>query len=436
VIPTFSLRQVLLTVVAIAAGCAIARLPQGRWLDVPLAALSCFLIVSLTRDAEQLLRMTSGPHVSFAEARWGSRMFASSLLATAATLLLALALRFAAAAQLLFQTTEDDFDLFFDRHLLPSSLAMLAILTAVLLGQWRRCAMRVVPRRQRLFDVAAIVCLPVVIIAHWWDNLLIWVLVYYALWGVDVGATYVNMPAPHIDSMRGAAAFALGSYAGLPLIAMHLILLGGLVYRWHDPRWRAVLLAGLTIALIGETFLLWWLAGPGLEQLTPYYRQTLRIPPWPLATVGLALVLLGSLMLAWRMLSGRAFIIDTPVPETQQCWFHEHWSSGLFVAVVALFGIATFAVQVVLTYDTLDIAYAAVQYPTNFIWFAALISGLGTFRQRFRTRREPQQRVLPRVSPAQFAVTFVGLVALLLVSAPILVASTFSMMLIYLGSSS
>ena len=436
-IPKFTLRQILLAIVTIAAGCAIARLPQGRLVDVPFVALSCFLTVSLTLGAGQLLRMTSGPSTSIDDGRMGGRLFAGSLLATAAMLLLTLALQFAAAAQAMFQTPEDVFSLFFlEQHLLPSDLAMLAITTALLLGQWRRYASRVVPRRQKLFDALAIACTPIVVIAYLWGNLIVWVLIYYALRGVDLAATSVNFPVPQIDSTRGAAVFARGSCAGLPLIGMHLILLAGVVRRWCDPWWRKVLLVALALTVIGEGCLLWWLAGPGLEKLTPYYRQSILVPPWPFVTVGLAILFLGSLMLTWRTLSGTSILIDPTSSESPVCWFYEHWSSSLAVAGVALLGIVTFAAKFVLKYGVLNFAYAAVQYPTNFIWVAALLAGLGTFWERFRSRREPLQQALPRVSLAQFAVTFAGLATLLLASAPILAAFTFSLILYYLGSTS
>ncbi len=381
--------------------------------------------------------MTSGPSTSIDDGRMGGRLFADSLLATAAMLLLALALQFAAAAQAMFPAPEHPFDInFLERHLLPSDLAMLAILTALLLGQWRRYVSRVVPRRQKLFDVLAIACTPIVVIAFWWDNLIVWVLVYYAVQGVDLALTSVNLPVARIDSTRGAAVFALGSCAGLPLIGMHLILLAGLVRRWCDPWWRKALLVGLALTVIGEGCLLWWLAGPGLEKLTPYNRQSIYVPPWPLVTVGLSLLFLGSLLLTWRTLSGKSILIDASPSEGQVCWFYEHWSSGLAVAGVALLGIVTFAAQFVLNYGIHDSAYAALQYPTNFIWLAALLAGLGAFWERFRTRRKPLQQVLPRVSPAKFAVTFAGLATLLLASAPILAAFTFSLILYYLGSTS
>ncbi len=433
--PRYTIGQILLATVAIGCGLAVARLPQGGAVDFFLVAIGAALASSLLRRLPATLKARQ----QFApEDRPSATVFALLMAMTVGGLTTGIILRYYTAAEWVDYGDEDwsHLDLLFSLNTISFMLILLSMQIAIGLGQSQRHASHRQPTQRRLLTLAAIVCLPVALIAYWCNGLLVWLLVYVALNGVDA-ATH-HRPQP-FNVARSAQFFALGASFGLPLCLMHLALIAGCVQKWQVRRWRLALSTALGVLVLSECALITWLAGPGLHALSPHFEQSVMAPPWPPTVVTIFLVVLFATWFAFRLTakpSEPTFPASSPQLESPPgaSLFHERFAGALAVGLAATAGIIYQLVkleQLSFVPDWVDFLYV-LTLPDSLMMFATAIWGFTLAWQRSRAVACLQQ--LPRVDIAQFATLQFAIASAIVLGGPIIAAFSFALMLFGFGA--
>jgi hypothetical protein len=438
----FSVRQILLVILALAFGFAIWRLPKGSWIDVPLAALSFFFALSLCRHAAATRRLLAAHCDLPRDQRWGGRLLFAGLLGTAGTLLVAWVFRFLAASEssLVDRNVDVVGNVFIGdvrQSTLPLNLAVLAMLVATGLLPWQFARATRRPLRQKLYGLLAAAGTLVLILAFWAERLLVLFLVYLAISGVE--ATWPPSWLPpdiHLDSSVRIHYFAVGSLAGLPLLVANVALVAVTVWLWRKPGLRWMLTILLSMGLAAQCWVAWWIGAKGLRQLSPELQESVDIPSVSVMLVVSLMVVLAVAAFTWRLLA------KAPPPE-DRCrmgqrtqYFHENWLGGLLLGLGASAQIAYGLMSVLLRYEkslrrSLPIDFETIYYlltsePAQIISIAAVIGGFALSCSRWQRRNEPVVDALPCVSATQFALITLGNLILVVTSAPIIAAVSFS----------
>ena len=440
--PRFSLRQILLAIVALAIGFSIWRLPKGSWVDVPLAALSFVFVLSLCRHAAATRRLLAAHRDLPTDQRWGGRLLIVELLGTAITLIVAWAFRYLAAAQLSLIDPKDAFLDFVQRSMLPLNLAVLAMLVATGLEPWQSESATLRLVRQKLYGLLAAAGTLVVILAYWADQLKIWFLVYLAISNVE-GAWPPSWLPPDIPFSTAVRIhrFTVGSLAGLALVIANVVLIAGIVKCWEKPRLRWTLAIGLAVGLAAQGWVAAWIGVNGLRQLSPQFQEAIDVPAAVMIVVAW-MILLASCAFTWRELgTAPASAHSQPVRE-RQSFFHESWLGSLLLGFAAATQAVYATISLVSAWTRSGlkvsinpelIVYALKSEPAQIISIAAAIGGFALAVSRWRRRNDLIIDTLPCIAPAQLGLTMLGILILVVTSAPIIAAVSFSYWFIRTG---
>ena len=432
--PRFTLRQIFIAIVALAAGLAITRLANGRWLDVPLAVLSFYFVLSLCRQAAATRRTLIEQADLSREERWGGRVLVAVLLSTAVVLVGAWVGTFLAAAGLFPIAQEDDFLHYKLFPLLPQDLVGLAMLVAIGLGSWQRWQPKATPPRQQVFSALAAGVTLILILVYWADRVLIWFLIYVSISGVEAAQSPKSLPPEMaVSGVLRMQRFALGGIVGLSIVVVNAGLIAALVIWWNRPRPRWTLLILLAVGLAAECGCAGWIAGPGLRQLSPPMQEAVRFPPLRHALLATTMALLAVAVFSWRMLAKAVPVDRSSQSLARPFYLHERWLGCLLLGVVAASEAAMLVVAFVSeslgwggSFDWELIGFGLTYRPANFIWLAAAAAGFSLAWIHWRRRNQPFEDLLPCVNPAQFAVLTFSMLIAVVASAPILAAVSFS----------
>ena len=427
----FSLRQIFAAIVALAAGLAIWRLPKGDWIDIPLAVLSVYFVLSLLQHAAATRRLLGQQAELPREQLWGGRILIAELVGTAVTLVVALVFRYLAAAELVLLKPEDRWVDFLNLPTLPRDLAALAMLVATGLASWQTTPRRAIALRQNVYLTVAAAGT----VVYWADRMVLWFLVYVALSGVEMARPRAWLtPGIHVIPDVRADRFMVGSFAALPLAIANLLLIGGLVKWWNTPRRRRMFMVALAVGLTTQCCLAGWIMGPGFWQLSPWFFEVLEVPPLAAIVVVAAMILLAVGAFTWRLFAAPAPVDPLQQPPERKLYFHENWFASLLLGAVAttcLVGqlareiLAVWRRSLSVTEHLELIVYDLIYPATQFLWLAAAIGGFALAWVRWRRRKQPIADVLPCVNPALFTVTMVSSMILVVASAPIIAAASF-----------
>ena len=179
--PRFSLREILVAVLALAVGLSIWRTPQGDWIDIPLATLSFYFVRSLLQQVVATWRILHDDQSLPREQRWGGRLLLAGLMGLAVILVAAWSIRFLVANEQLSMPPRDNGFNSVRLPLLPRDLAMLAMLAATGLSYRRTETAPPVRTRQTVFAIIALANVPVGLMAYEADRTFIPFLVYLAV---------------------------------------------------------------------------------------------------------------------------------------------------------------------------------------------------------------------------------------------------------------
>ncbi len=183
-LPTFSLRQYFAAVMALAIAFSIWVAPQGNWLDIPVTVLAFYFLRSLLGRAASV-RSTLRTAVDLPQPqRRAAQLFLAGLLILTLVLVIAVCLRFLAANNQLPKRPEV---YILDYAASPELPCDLAVLTMVLaLGfNFQARALKSLSFRRDSISVLAVVGSLILIFVYWADRMLIPVLVYIAVSGVE-----------------------------------------------------------------------------------------------------------------------------------------------------------------------------------------------------------------------------------------------------------
>lgn len=129
----FSLRQILLAMVGMAAGLAIWKLPKAHWLDVPVTIVGLWLAGSMLGRALRTRRRLAGEAGLSREERTGGWLLIFGLVALAATMLGVLLLRLLVArGALSFEDERGNFRL--DLLTLPYDVLLVVMIASLAIG--------------------------------------------------------------------------------------------------------------------------------------------------------------------------------------------------------------------------------------------------------------------------------------------------------------
>jgi hypothetical protein len=147
------------------------------------------------------------------------------------------------------------------------------------------------------------------------------------------------------------------------------------------------------------------------------------------------------ILVAWsassRLLVRPTAPADASSAVTRRRAFHESWLGSLLLGTSASALILQWLIggltgksmpygQLAGNVNWSSITYALTMYPSQFIWWAAALGGLALAWRKARRRHEPSSGTFPSVDPAQFIAMTLAISLLILLSAPIIAASSFS----------
>ncbi len=442
--PRFSLRQILLAIVGLAIGFSIWRLPKGSWIDVPLATLSFFFVLSLWGHAAATRRLLGAHRDLRREQRWGGTLLIVELLGTAGTLIVAWGFRYLAAAELSLVDPKDAFLDFVRQSTLPLNLAVLGMLVATGLTPWQFESATPRPVREKLYGFLAAAGTLALILAFWTERLLIWFLVYLGIAGVEAAWPPSWLPPDiHFNNTVRIHRFTFGSLAGLPLVIANVVLIAGIVNCWNQSRLRWMLAIVLSFGLAAQSWVAWWIGVKGLRQLSPAFQDAVEVPPAAVVFVVGLMVLLAVATFTWRLMAKAPAIDNARRVGERAPFLHEDWVGSLLLGLAATAQTAFGVINVVSASNSLwggrvpinleSIFYFLTSEPAQIISIAAAIGGFALAWSRWRRRNEPIVDTLPCIAPAQFGLTALGILILVVTSAPIIAAVSFSYWFIRTG---
>jgi hypothetical protein len=180
----FSLSDILVALVALSVGFSIWRLPEGEWIDIPLAATSFYFAIGLVHRAIfTQRRLVELPDISTRRHR-DAKLFIAALLGLALVLVIAWFCRYFSANKMLFKQPDGDNYMMLSMYVivprLPADLAILAMLAAAVLGSGASAKPKT-PFRQKTYSLLAIVLIFLGVILYWADRMVIPLLVYLAV---------------------------------------------------------------------------------------------------------------------------------------------------------------------------------------------------------------------------------------------------------------
>ncbi len=435
-LPRFTTGQILLAIVAVACGLAVARLPGGTSLDFVLVTLSTTLAWSLARR----LLVLFNARREFTGANRRSAALLSLLLAmTAAAIGLGVFLRFySAAGWLKYSYDLDHLRLFLDLDTTPLMLVLLGMLIAVNFGELLGHRGKQRPGRKRSFLWVAILCLPIALVAYWCNHLLVWLLVHFAINGVELANPSGLLRSQPLDIARDAKYFAIGTSLGLPLCLAHAALIAGCVLKWQSRRWRFAIVTALVAVVIAECGFLAWLLYSGLRTLSPCYVEALALPPWHPTLVGVAMGFLFSTWLAFRWTvrphAPKLSPDDESPLELPGKFFHERAIGALAVGTAGTTAVAYGVYNLSAMPFALD-WHDVVYYSTLPESLIAIATGFGGFALTWRRWRPDASRTyFPQFDVTQFATLQFAITSALFLGAPMIAAFTFGAMLVGFGA--
>jgi hypothetical protein len=443
---TFSLRQILVAVVAVAIGLAIWRLPKGDWIDVPLATLSFYYVLSLFRHASAARQLLSKNPDLPRDQRWGGRLQFVILIGFACLLIATWIIRTLAANELLLRQPHGDVLGYVQLAVLPRDLAVLTMLAAAGMSYRRTRPTRAVRIRQSIYAVLVAAAVMIGLTLYEADTTLITFIVYIAVQGIELAQPAKLLPPElNVSNAVRVRQFTLASLAGLAVLVMNLLVIPGLTKLWKWPLQRCALLVLLAIGLSAEIWLSSELACRAIWRLSPAMAEAISVPPLVIALV-VGLVLIFALAVLWPNLAQPGQ--SEPPAMSGNCgrWFHESWVGSLALGActtTAVVGqwIRDLNLLVTSSYwrtaprplDLGTIVSVMTQHPSTGIGVAAAIGGFALAWIRWRAKDDPIKESLPSINPSQLAITFLALVVSIIASAPILAAASFSYWFIRFG---
>ncbi len=427
-----SLRQLFFVMAMIAVGLAIWRLPDGRWTDIPLGALSVAFAVSLAVSATQMRRVLREQPGLTREQSWGLRILVFGFLGTALSLILALIFcELAASRSPLFPPS--DIVSYFDAQTLPRDLSILSMLVAIGL-QPTIGSPQALTRPRKVVESLALVALTIAIILFWIDRTLLHFLVYIAISGVEVAQQMplLQLENPAVRLHR----FSVLSVLGLALAVANLLLTAGIATFWDRRRAIRTIAGPLAAGLVLESCISAWVATAGISQLSPPMREAISLPPAPVVAAVSTAVLLSAGAFSWRWLARAIQPKLPPLGGNRRLPFHESALASLLVGATSLayccesgFAELQGAFNSPLALRWLDwssYVYAFADDPAKLIGFAATLGGFGQAWLLWRRRNNPIANTLPSIDPVRFMVVVASLTLLAVLSAPILAGAGFS----------
>ena len=181
----FSLREILVAVLALAVGLSIWRTPHGDWIDIPLATLSFYFVRSLLQQAAATWRMLHDDQSLPIEQRRGGRLLLAGLMGLAIILVAAWFIRFQFATEQVLTAFRNVFYDSVQRPLLPRDLAILTMLAATGISHRRTVRLGPFGCDKLLRGLAAAVVLAG-LMAYEADRTFITFLIYLAVTGIEL----------------------------------------------------------------------------------------------------------------------------------------------------------------------------------------------------------------------------------------------------------
>ncbi len=415
--PRFSLREILIAVLALAVGLSIWRTPKGDWLDIPLATLSFYFVRSFLQRATATRRLLRDDRSLACEQRWGGRLLLAAMTGLAIILVVAWSVRFLVANGQLSMLRDNGFNSV-RLPLLPRDLAMLAMLAATGLSYRRTETDRALRTRQTVYVMIAVAVVAVGLMAYEADQTLIPFLVYLSVNGIALYQPPRFMP-PELNVSNSVRVhhFSRASFAGLALLLLNLLLITGLAKSWNQRNWRWTLLLLLTGGLVAEGWFSSQIVFRRVRQLSPEMAEAITVSPSVVIIVAL-MILVAATAVVWSSLAETVSCDRSIAPEHRRRFFHESWLGSLLLGVSAATAvIAQWIIdfQEVLPHykskplDLQLIAFILTLHPATGIGLAAAIGGLALAWIRLRKPDELISDVLPQINPASFLVTLLSL---------------------------
>ena len=440
--PRFSLREILIAVLALAVGLSIWRTPKGDWLDIPLATLSFYFVRSFLQRATATRRLLRDDRSLACEQRWGGRLLLAAMTGLAIILVVAWSVRFLVANEQLSMPPRDNGFNSVRLPLLPRDLAMLAMLAATGLSYRRTETDRAVRTRQTVYVMIAVAVVAGGLMAYEADRTLIPFLVYLSVNGIALYQPPRFMP-PELNVSNSVRVhhFSRASFAGLALLLLNLLLITGLAKSWNQRNWRWTLLLLLTGGLVAEGWFSSQIVFRRVRQLSPEMAEAITVSPSVVIIVAL-MILVAATAVVWSSLAETVSCDRSIAPEHRRRFFHESWLGSLLLGVSAATAvIAQWIIdfQEVLPHykskplDLQLIAFILTLHPATGIGLAAAIGGLALAWIRLRKPDELISDVLPQINPASFLVTLLSLMIAVILGAPILAAASFSYWFVRFG---
>ena len=440
--PRFSLREILIAVLALAVGLSIWRTPQGDWIDIPLAALSFYFVRSLLQQAAATWRMLHDDQSLPIEQRWGGRLLLAGLMGLAIILVAAWFIRFQFATEPVLTAYRNVFYDSVQRPLLPRDLAILTMLAATGISHRRTVPARAVRLRQTVYVALAAAVVLAGLMAYEADRTFITFLIYLAVTGIELYQPPRLMPPEfNVSNSVRVHRFTQASFAGLALLMLNLLLIVGLAKWWNQQRWRWVLLLLLAGGLAAETWFSGQIVFRGVRPLSPAMADGIVISPVAIIVVAL-MILVAATAVLWSSHLQPISRDQSIGTEQRYCFFHESWFGSLLLGICAATAVIGQWIndfrEVLPIYKSKSLDFQLMVniltlHPATGIGLAAAIGGLALAWIRRRRRGELIADVLPQINPASFIVTLLSLMVAVIVGAPILAAASFSYWFVRFG---
>jgi hypothetical protein len=228
--------------------------------------------------------------------------------------------------------------------------------------------------------------------------------------------------------------FVAGSFAGLAFVGPNLLLIWGLVKCWSNARRRRVLLVCVVAGLTFQLLIVGWIGTRGLRQLSPEFQQAIEVPTTAAIVLAAAMVVVATATFAWRLLAKAAHVEGTEPSDAPNLFFYERWQASLLLGAMAMMPVAATLVdtiqsnlsRTIFPFPLWEELLYSLSFPAELLCLAVAIGGFALAVVYWRRRREIVADVLPRIDPAEFAVTAVSLCIFVATAAPILAVAGFS----------
>jgi hypothetical protein len=435
----FSLRQALIAIFGLAIGFAIWRSPKGDWSDIPIWTLNLYFVISLAHHFVAQRRWIAHLlDLSDAE-RWAARLNLCGILGLALTLVIACVLRLMGANEwaLTVNTNEIQSEMLVQYASLPRDLAILGMLASLGLNYGASAASTKPSVRRKIYGVSAAAGLLIGILVFVANCMFVTVLVYFAVSGIEaVQSARLLPPEMNVPTALRTQRFIFASGIGIGFLIANLVLVLTIRKWWNDHVLRWILMPLVAAGITAQCLVVHWFVVYGIRQLQPEFADTFLTPPLAGAIVIGMIVSLAGIVAAWKLTVKSPAKVHGGTAWKRAPFFHESWLAGALLGTCTASLFVQWTIKGVIDAFQNSFPYnrfgwtiipgSLIYYPWEFIWWAAAIGGFSSAWNRWHRRKNPIVETACEINPAQFWVTFVGLLLITLAAAPILAAASFS----------